>query len=198
VTMKGVFGAVVVLVMLGVFATLASAGKPIRPTTTTLEDIPPSWHRVLPASERFVLVMPTTADPAGEAVLDKETGLVWEKSPDTTNVVWVAASYLCVKKSVGGRYGWRLPTVEELASLVEPTRTDPALPDTHPFENVEDYYFTATTTASAESGSSNFAYAVGFRGTIGPSVPPGKTIALHYWCVRGGHGYDGFRFTPIP
>jgi quinol-cytochrome oxidoreductase complex cytochrome b subunit len=43
------------------------------PTMKTLDEIPPSWHQILPASERFEVVM------GGGAVLDKETGLVWAK-----------------------------------------------------------------------------------------------------------------------
>ena len=35
----------------------------------------PTWHQILPAAQRFVMVM------NNQAVLDRETGLVWEKSP---------------------------------------------------------------------------------------------------------------------
>src|SRR5262249_61948747 len=56
-----------------------------------------------------------------EAVLDKETGLVWEQSPDSTSFAWAAAIAHCYQQDVGGRKGWRLPTVEELARLLEPT-----------------------------------------------------------------------------
>ena len=41
-----------------------------------LEQIPPVWSQILPASERFELVLD------GKAVLDKETGLVWERTPE--------------------------------------------------------------------------------------------------------------------
>jgi hypothetical protein len=35
----------------------------------------PTWHQLLPPADRFVLVM------GDEAVLDRETGLVWERTP---------------------------------------------------------------------------------------------------------------------
>jgi hypothetical protein len=117
------------------------------PTMKTLDEIPPSWHQILPASERFELVM------GDEAVLDKETGLVWARDanlfpqdddyPGHHLTIWA--------KVIGGRKGWRFPTVEELLSLVDPTTTDSALPSGHPFLNVlGKYYYT----------SSNYPYSV--------------------------------------
>lgn len=75
--------------------------------------VPRAWSQKLPASARFQLVLDN------DAVLDKETGLVWEKSPDTTTRHWANATIYAYQKTVGGRKGWRLPTVEELASLVD-------------------------------------------------------------------------------
>ncbi len=49
------------------------SGEPAATTQTQ-----PAWDQDLPANERFKLVL------GGEAVLDKETGLVWEQSPLTT------------------------------------------------------------------------------------------------------------------
>lgn len=166
-------------------------GAPPFPVPPTLSQgqffFPPAWNVKLSVEERFQLVL------EGEAVLDRETGLVWEKAPESRRMVWYAAVDTCIKKVVGGRMGWRLGTVEELSSLVDPTQTDPALPPGHPFVDIQDYYYTITTDPEAEKGFSNYAYAVGFRGTIGPSRPPSKEIELFAWCVRGGRGYDGFR-----
>src|SRR5207249_6690699 len=62
-----------------------------------LSGLPPTWDKVLSAdnpldpcsSSRFKCVM------GGEAVRDNETGLVWEKSPDPTPLVWPAARGIC-------------------------------------------------------------------------------------------------------
>ncbi|MFO0855715.1 MAG: DUF1566 domain-containing protein [Planctomycetia bacterium] len=122
----------------------------------------------------------------GEGVLDKETGLVWEKSPDTTRRTWTNAIYYAYDKNVGGRKGWRLPTVEELASLVDPTRSNPALPSGHPFANVQsDYYWSSTTVV----GGTSVAWNVHFY--AGGVYYDDKTNNYYVWCVRGGHGYDG-------
>ncbi len=85
---------------------------PPGPTMKTLDQIPPTWDQVFPASERFKLVM------GGAAVLDKETGLVWEQAPSTVQKNWYGAHSDCIPKIVGNRMGWRLPTVAEMTSLV--------------------------------------------------------------------------------
>ena len=80
----------------------------------------PSWDQVLPANERFVLAM------GGAAVLDKETGLVWEQSPETNVARWSLARLVCPTQTVGGRKAWRLPSVHELANLVDQSNAFPA------------------------------------------------------------------------
>jgi hypothetical protein len=71
------------------------------------------------------------------AVFDGETGLVWEQSPEINAQNWLNAQARCNTKTVGNRQGWRLPTVQELASLLEPTvRFRPTLPPAHPFFDV--------------------------------------------------------------
>ena len=112
------------------------------PTMKTLDEIPPTWSQKLPASERFELVLD------GEAVLDKETGLVWAKDANLANGGrgWQHAMTYCRNLRIADRKGWRLPTIEELASLVDTTQTDPALPRGHPFNEVQsDGYWSSTT-----------------------------------------------------
>ena len=142
-------------------------------TMKTLDEIPPAWSQKLPAAQRFVLVLD------GEAVLDKETGLVWEKSPDTTQRFWSNAIYYTNNKVVGGRKGWRMPTLEELASLVDPTQSIPALPNGHPFTNIQLWQYWSSTT---DVLSASFAATVRFNDGL-VNYFNKTTFTSNVWCV---------------
>src|SRR6185503_17367616 len=46
-----------------------------------------------------------------EAVLDNETGLVWERSPSTAKYAWntwLSAHIWCNTRTIGGRFGWKV------------------------------------------------------------------------------------------
>ncbi|MGH2524303.1 MAG: DUF1566 domain-containing protein, partial [Anaerolineales bacterium] len=147
---------------------------------TQLDHIPPAWSQALPAAERFVLVLDDAA------VLDKETGLVWEQSPNTTARAWLDAQIFCNQRVVGGRKGWRLPVVQELASLVDSTQSSPALPAGHPFTIVQlSNYWSATTFAD----NTSLAWVVLLDdGDVVDAFD--KASNAFVWCVRGGQGVD--------
>lgn len=153
-------------------------GAPPGPTTKTLDEIPPTWSKTLPASERFVRVL------NDKAVLDKETGLVWASNANLAGELktWEQAIFFCRNLGIGNRKGWRLPTVEELASLVDPTQTGMSLPIDHPFSNVQFSYWSSTT----YTPDSDYAWHVSMNfGFVGYSR---KTGYFYVWPVRGGSG----------
>ena len=145
------------------------------PTMKTLDEIPPTWSQKLPAAQRFVLVLDDAA------VLDKETGLVWEKSPDTTKRDWNTAINYCYNKTVGDRKGWRLPTVEELASLIDATQSNPALPTGNAFLNVQSKYYWSSTTNTNDPGFAGLVSLL--NGSVSSDL---KTITYYVWPIRGG------------
>lgn len=142
--------------------------------------LPPAWSLKLPTSTRFMSVL------GGEAILDWETGLVWEKSPDTSTRTWAGAISDAYTKEVGGRKGWRFPTVEELASLVDTSVSgSPKLPSGYPFTNVQSGLYWSSTTVV---GDTSVAWGVHFgTGGVDNGV---KSLYYYVWCVRGGHGHD--------
>lgn len=176
--MKNLYSSIlIVIVALFLFAPLAVAK-------------PPFWDTQVNKPGRFEVLSQFN----GEAVFDQETGLVWEQSPDTTRRTWFQALSHCYTKTVGGRKGWRLPTIEELTSLLDPNNPggNPDLPPGHPFDNVQTpvespEYWSATTEAIDAPFD---AWGVDFGNSIvidlGKDGHPGFV-----WCVRGGRGIDG-------
>ncbi len=150
-----------------------------------------AWDKVIPyANSRFELVMPTAENPEGEAVLDRETCLVWERSPDMTALwSWAEAVEHCLNRRVGDRLGWHLPTVDQLASLVDSTQSNPPLTSGHPFlfSYPPFWYWTSTT----EAGKPTHAWGVAFigNGIVSDNSKGGGNLV---WCVRGGQGHDAF------
>jgi len=140
------------------------------------------WSRQFVSAARFKLL----EDFDYEAALDRETRLVWEIQPLGSTTGWQGARNHCLGKEVGGRLGWRLPTIEELASLVDPDELAPALPAGHPFLGVLDgLYWSATNF----SGNPFFARVVNFE--LGGTSSWSKVDTAWVRCVRGGSAYDG-------
>ncbi len=148
------------------------------------QDCPDAWDKLL-TTDRFELVM------NDGAVKDKETCLVWERFPGTYTETWTNTLKYCFEKEVGGRKGWRMPTIEELASIIDMTQPAPKIPadlkelilyvpDTR-------YYYSMTTKAWLDGGLDD-ALIVDFGdGTV---TEASKEEEFNVWCVRGGQGHD--------
>ena len=143
---------------------------------------PPSWDQALPAATRFIVLSNMNSD----AVLDRETGLVWERSPSAdTNSFQNADAFLCNFKNTGGRLGWRMPSVWELLSLVDRTQSSPTLPAGHPFNVSGSLTFWTNTPYSVGFGALS-AWVVSFG--FGGSGTQGVNNFVRAWCVRGVGG----------
>ena len=177
--MKSIYSGLVALFVLAMFAAPAIA------------DPGNTWDKVL-SSGRFKVLSGFN----NEAVFDKETGRVWEQSPGDVDGdgdvdfddrrSWFIALARCYNKEVGGRKGWRPPTIEELASLVDTSQPAPTLPAGHPFSNVQSsFYWSATTLADLTSSAWSVFFSFGHVGI------DDKSNVSFVWCVRGGQGIDG-------
>jgi hypothetical protein len=186
----GIVLCVLCLLLLTIPAQAAKQGS----SPGDLSGVTQNWDKKLPAESRFTVL----SDFNNQAVRDNETGLVWERSPETSSRTWVDAVRTCWLRQVGGRAGWHLPMIEELASLVDPTvpTPGPALPPGHPFQNVQQSaYWSATTDVRVEFLPSQ-AWEVrldipfGVNGIIGDSDKGSSKFA---WCVRGGTHADKYK-----
>lgn len=139
---------------------------------------------------RFAIYDSDTEDQTDDLILDRETGLVWERSPDTeTHSSWTTACNYCYLKELANRKGFRPPTIEELASLVDNDIYNPPLPPGHPFINMQPYYYWSSTTWT---GDVSKAWAVVFSTGYLYQHDKEGAIQRYVWCVRGGQGHDGY------
>ncbi|HEY9050138.1 MAG TPA: DUF1566 domain-containing protein [Gammaproteobacteria bacterium] len=81
-------------------------------------------------------------------VVDHLTGLLWMQHANLTNQVlrWeqALARIAELNRKETSRH-WRLPNINELESLVDASQWNPALPANHPFNDVQDIYWSSTT-----------------------------------------------------
>lgn len=119
----------------------------------------------------------------GDVVHDRLTHLFWFKHADLTGapVDWQQALESIAQwrqKREKGNICWRLPTINELASLVDCEACLPALPAEHPFTGVQPSYWTSTTSFF----ETDWAWVLYLdKGACGVGHKPGKTF--HVWPV---------------
>lgn len=139
--------------------------------------------RIHSAGERFIVLSAFNH----EAVLDRETHLVWERSPRADRAIWKAQLLVSFSRMTGGLQGWRMPTAEELRTLRGPSvSSTSSLPASHPFARVltgpNDFYWTTTTWRD------KFASVVSFgesSAVVGGNM---ECLKAPMWCVRGPRG----------
>lgn len=195
-------GALAVALVMSV-ASVARGGSldPTAPpgsTMRTLDEVIGAWDRRLDStngsagqiglpegcnSDRFICAFPRQVGCAPiclttyDAVLDVETGLVWERDPTDGTVSWSDAIDNCHFLALGGRKGWRLPTLAEMNTLVDPVAL--GLPAGHPFTDVvQSNYWTSTTDVDFPTNAQGIGLSGSGFGTI-------KTDLRGRWCVRG-------------
>ena len=144
-----------------------------------------AWYRTYPIATRFSILDDFNA----EAFLDRETGLVWDRS-GTNNLpgtfpaaTWTGAARACYNKVVGGRRGWRPATIEELGSLLNPS--GPTFTPGIITGSISSFIWSSSTVA----GDPTQAWAsVGGEATM---ANKNGCCGTGVWCVRGGRGHDG-------
>ena len=147
----------------------------------------PSWDQKIPVATRYTVLLNWNS----EAVLDRETGLVWERAPETqVPRQWFNAASACLAKNVGKRKGWRLPSVAELMSLINPSESvPPNIHVGHPFQIHSGVHSYWSATSVETAGGFAMAWIVIFS-EGGRTQPQNKSFEGDSWCVHGGsHGH---------
>lgn len=133
-----------------------------------------------------------------DIILDKETCLVWSRDANIMGLMnWLDANTVCREMELAGRMGWRLPTVEELSSLIDPNQPNLALPAGHPFVNVQygagvNAYWTST---NSENPTGAAWFVNMWRGAgVHLAGLANKTSLGYVWPVRGGSGGNNWNW----
>jgi len=146
--------------------------------------------------------------PEAEGVLDRLTGLVWRRCARLTGapVDWNGAFAAVAALNRSSRSGWRLPNVHELESLVDCNRGcvadaqgpnwpgrealawAPALPQGHPFEEVEAGYWSSTSSLFEPDWALYLD-----KGAVGVGQKYGRHF--YAWAVRSADAV--FPLTPV-
>jgi len=89
---------------------------------------------------------------ASGAVYDSKTKLTWQQTVPATTYTWAAGKTYCrdVGATLGGT-GWRLPTRNELLTIVDYSRTNPTIDLTAFPSTPAKYFWSSTPSASLSS-----------------------------------------------
>jgi hypothetical protein len=132
-------------------------------------------------------------DPGDGTVKDNVTGLVWQQTVSAETYTWEDALSYCAGLELAGT-GWRVPTRIEVASIIDHTRTSPAINTTAFPCTPTGFYWTsspwAVTTPPARSWGTNF-----YEGLTSNNV--WNTGLNRVRCVRG-NGEGDLPATPPP
>ena len=119
----------------------------------------------------------------GDTVRDAKTGLIWTRGTlPGGRRNWADAKKVAAECRAGGFTEWRLPTIQELLSIVDYERSEPAIDPAFQCESA--WYWTSTPAASSPSvfawGVSSdygysFWYGQNFEGFV-RAVRPGQIV----------------------
>jgi hypothetical protein len=130
----------------------------------------------------------TASDPTGngqDMVADSYTGLLWQQHSPTTTFAFSDAVNYCVALNYGGYSDWRLPTVVELLSIQDMSKSTcaPTSPQVFtPFVAYTQYQSDYWSSVPSFTSPSSFAWAVRTRGSTAEITPTNTTYYAR--CVR--------------
>ena len=107
-------------------------------------------------------------------IRDTKTGLEWQAEPLPPSP-WQDQMDAAARLDLGGHTDWRLPTVEELHTLIDYSRCDPAseFPGTQPC-----YFWSSSSRAASASNAWFVSFYSGYVNNVD------KTIYSYARCVR--------------
>ncbi|ETR68273.1 MAG: fimh-like protein [Candidatus Magnetoglobus multicellularis str. Araruama] len=72
-------------------------------------------------------VLAQLVDNGNGTITDKSTCLIWQKNASNKTMAWNQALSYCENLRLSGKSDWRLPNLEELRSIVDYSKYNPAI-----------------------------------------------------------------------
>lgn len=113
---------------------LSSSGSSSSSSSGDIVTIWAGWRMPNPPSTGLPNPANYTVDSLNDVVTDHVTGLMWQRTMSANLTTWESAKASCESLVLGTYTDWRAPTRIELISLVDFTRTKPAI-DPNAFPN---------------------------------------------------------------
>ncbi len=117
-------------------------------------------------------------------VTDTSTGLMWQQDTALGTYTWQEALAYCENLTLAGYSDWRLPNRNELQSLVDYSRYNPAINPDYFLNTRATYYWSSTTYANGPS----YAWIVDF--SYGFMNISNKSNGHYVRAVRGGQDWE--------
>ncbi|MEP6652216.1 MAG: DUF1566 domain-containing protein [Myxococcales bacterium] len=135
--------------------------------------------------------------PGDGTVYDTATTLTWQRDASMTGIIWANAGPYCAGLTSPAGGGWRLPTINELATLFDYTRPGSPFIDPVAFPGVpaqssttvRDSFWSSTKLVGTSVGLTEGAWLAYFSSAITQPNPLNVGGAVR--CVRGGTGGSG-------
>ena len=104
------------------------------------------WSDILTFSKPTgMMALPRFIDNGDETVTDTKTSLMWSKDARITpGTNWEGADRYCSLLELAGLSDWYLPSLSQLATLIDIHQRHPSLPLGHPFTGEIGAYWTST------------------------------------------------------
>ena len=113
-------------------------------------------------------------------VTDTDTGLMWQQATAPGTYTWDGAISYCVNLTLGGYSDWRLPTIQELISIVDYKKYHPAINADYFHDTKSSCYWTS----APDARSTGHARFVSFY--YGDVNYGNKSSSYYVRAVRGG------------
>lgn len=161
--------------------------KAQRPTTKSMKRLPDTGQNgdftTAPGEDSDVKIGTPGYIIQQDVVIDTVTGLMWQRT-DGGEMAWDKGASYCDALTLGGFSDWRMPTSQELFTIQDLGRKNPALPEAFAKTGAEYWY-----SSDLLVGDATRVFATNSGGGIGPhpkneTISSGGTKKFHVRAVR--------------